>query len=137
MSKTPDSGTAVHPYLTAFQAFSENGAGKAPRWLKERRQSAIDRFVEMGFPTTRQEAWRFTDVKRLATTDFTLAGSSQTVGTRPYSLMDLSHHRSLRSISCARESRSAACAAPSPTNQMSWRGTWGDTRKMTPIRSLR
>ncbi len=77
MSKTPDSGTAVHPYLTAFQAFSENGAGKAPRWLKERRQSAIDRFVEMGFPTTRQEAWRFTDVKRLATTDFTLAGPAE------------------------------------------------------------
>lgn len=75
MSETVDSKEGVQPYLAAFEAISGNGAGTAPDWLKERRRSAISRFVEMGFPNTRQEAWRFTDVKSLAQTNFTLAGA--------------------------------------------------------------
>lgn len=75
MTETVDSRKVVQPYLAAFEAFSGNGAHTAPDWLKERRRSAISRFVEVGFPSTREEAWRFTDVKPLAKTGFTLAGA--------------------------------------------------------------
>ncbi|MEI6892607.1 MAG: Fe-S cluster assembly protein SufD [Pontiella sp.] len=38
--------------------------------LKELRQKAATSFKEGGFPTTKEELWRFTDVSRVATTEF-------------------------------------------------------------------
>ncbi|HYL56991.1 MAG TPA: Fe-S cluster assembly protein SufD [Gemmatimonadales bacterium] len=60
-------------YLAEFRAFSGNGAGSAPAWLKEIREGAIARFVELGFPTMKQEEWRFTSVAPIADAAFTLA----------------------------------------------------------------
>ena len=60
-------------YLAQFQAFSGNGAGSAPAWLKEIREGAIARFAELGFPTSKQEEWRFTSVAPIADAAFTLA----------------------------------------------------------------
>jgi len=42
-------------------------------WLEGLRQEAFRRFKNLGFPTTRQEEWRFTNVKRIAETAFALA----------------------------------------------------------------
>jgi Fe-S cluster assembly protein SufD len=42
----------------------------APRWLTELREKGAARFAEVGFPTTRLEAWRFTDVRPIAETSF-------------------------------------------------------------------
>ena len=44
--------------------------GAAPAWLLARRAAAVQRFTEVGFPTTRQEAWRFTDVSPIANAAF-------------------------------------------------------------------
>lgn len=60
-------------YLADFKAFSGNGAGSAPAWIKEIREGAIARFVELGFPTMKQEEWRFTSVAPIAETPFALA----------------------------------------------------------------
>lgn len=60
-------------YLAQFKVFSGNGAGSAPAWLKEIREGAIARFAELGFPTTKQEEWRFTSVAPIAEAAFTLA----------------------------------------------------------------
>src|SRR2546426_229048 len=49
-------------YVRDFQAFASNGAAGAPAWLREIREGAIARFAELGFPTMKQEAWRFTSV---------------------------------------------------------------------------
>ena len=62
-------------YLAQFEAFSGNGASSAPAWLREVRAAAIARFAELGFPTTRQEEWRFTSVKSIAETAFVLPAS--------------------------------------------------------------
>jgi Fe-S cluster assembly protein SufD len=62
-------------YVADFRAFAENGAGAAPAWLKEIREGAIARFAELGFPTTKQEEWRFTSVAPIAETRFALAPS--------------------------------------------------------------
>jgi Fe-S cluster assembly protein SufD len=64
---------AVERLIQAHQAFAANGASGAPAWLKELRDGGIARFGALGFPTTKQEAWRFTSVTALAETVFELA----------------------------------------------------------------
>lgn len=56
-------------YLTRFPAF-EMTAAAGPDWLRSIRREAIGRFEALGFPTRRDEAWRFTSVERLAGTAF-------------------------------------------------------------------
>ncbi len=53
-------------YVADFEAFARNGASGAPEWLRELRRGAIARFAELGFPTTKQEEWRFTSVAPIA-----------------------------------------------------------------------
>lgn len=43
----------------------------APAWLQPIRAAAFARFAELGFPTTRNEEWRFTNVAPIARTQFT------------------------------------------------------------------
>jgi len=64
---------AVERLIEAYRAFAANGASGAPAWLKELRDGGIARFGELGFPTTKQEAWRFTSVAALTETPFDLA----------------------------------------------------------------
>ena len=65
--------------MTTMQAIDWVRAGqaalgtRAPQWLAEHRQEALAAFEEAGFPTTRQEAWRFTNVGPVAATPFALA----------------------------------------------------------------
>ena len=73
--------TAADRYLADFQAFSRNGGGSAPGWLQEIRQGAIARFAELGFPTTKQEEWRFTSVAPIAEAGFTLAHAARALPT--------------------------------------------------------
>src|SRR6059058_2951400 len=63
----------MEPYVKDFQAFASNGAAGAPPWLREIREGAIARFAALGFPTMKQEAWRFTSVAPIAEQHFTLA----------------------------------------------------------------
>ena len=63
----------TEPYVKDFQAFASNGAAGAPPWLREIREGAIARFAALGFPTMKQEAWRFTSVAPIAEQHFTLA----------------------------------------------------------------
>ena len=49
---------------------------QAPAWLRERRDHATKRFAEVGFPTTRNEDWRFTNVTPIAEAAFPLAQGS-------------------------------------------------------------
>ena len=45
----------------------------APAWLNERRESAARQFASVGFPTTRLEDWRFTNVSPIAEANWPLA----------------------------------------------------------------
>jgi Fe-S cluster assembly protein SufD len=49
---------------------------QAPAWVRERRELASRRFAEVGFPNTRQEDWRFTNVAPIAAAKFPLAEGS-------------------------------------------------------------
>ena len=57
------------PYLNEFEAFSANG-GASPDWLAPVRKRAFGRFAEVGFPTSKDEEWRFTSVTPIASRQF-------------------------------------------------------------------
>jgi Fe-S cluster assembly protein SufD len=62
-------------YLTAFTDFARENAS-APAWLRDLRESAFARFSAAGFPTLRDEDWRFTNLAPLVRTPFRLARGS-------------------------------------------------------------
>ena len=62
----------VEHLVGAHEGWASNGAAAAPAWLKEVRSRGIARFRALGFPTTKNEAWRFTSVAPLAETTFDL-----------------------------------------------------------------
>jgi Fe-S cluster assembly protein SufD len=57
-------------FVGQYEAFAGNGAAAAPTWLHELRERGIARFAEVGFPSTRSEQWRFTNVQPIAETAF-------------------------------------------------------------------
>lgn len=59
-------------YLSQFTRWEELGTCQCPGWLLPLRKAAIARFAERGFPTTRDEPWRFTNVSPIANTAFFL-----------------------------------------------------------------
>jgi Fe-S cluster assembly protein SufD len=61
-------------YLESFTGFQKTAAGRNLAWLKKLREDAFARFAEVGFPTTHDEDWRFTNVSAIAKTVFQLAG---------------------------------------------------------------
>ncbi|HEV2551239.1 MAG TPA: Fe-S cluster assembly protein SufD [Stellaceae bacterium] len=61
------------PYIDAFRARSRSGE---PQWLAVKREAALANFGEKGFPTRRQEAWRFTNLRPLERATFPPADSS-------------------------------------------------------------
>ena len=60
-------------FLASFQEMEKRLAGKQPAWLSRIRREAIERFAELGFPTTRNEEWKFTSVAPLAKIPFSPA----------------------------------------------------------------
>jgi Fe-S cluster assembly protein SufD len=65
-----------------LEAFSASGADLAqqPAWLRGLRERGFARFCEAGFPTTRHEDWRFTNVNAIAQTPFQLAHDARRSG---------------------------------------------------------
>jgi Fe-S cluster assembly protein SufD len=60
---------------------------KADSWIQKLRENAFQRFVEVGFPTTHDEEWRFTNVAPIARAKFTVppsAASSITEEAEPH-----------------------------------------------------
>jgi Fe-S cluster assembly protein SufD len=60
-------------YLESFTEFQKRAAGRDLPWLQNLRESAFARFCEVGFPTTHDEDWRFTNVSPIAKTSFELS----------------------------------------------------------------
>lgn len=75
----------LESYLHSFSAFAKETASLAPPWLRTLRESAFARFCAVGFPTTRDEDWRFTNVAAVAAAPFRLAPET----TVPFTVSDL------------------------------------------------
>ncbi|MCE9615756.1 MAG: Fe-S cluster assembly protein SufD [Lentisphaerae bacterium] len=60
-------------YAGLLAAVLRDGAGRGePEWLATRRHGAFDRLRAMGFPTTRAEDWKYTNIRSLLDATFTL-----------------------------------------------------------------
>jgi Fe-S cluster assembly protein SufD len=59
-------------YLDTYHTLGAN-ASRQPDWLCGLRERGFARFCEVGFPTTKNEDWRFTNVNAIAQTPFQLA----------------------------------------------------------------
>ncbi len=57
-------------YQDHFDRIQQDVSLEQPEWLAERRRVALARFLQLGFPTTKQEDWRFTNIGAIATTEF-------------------------------------------------------------------
>lgn len=64
----------LETYLASFSEFEKAAAGRDLPWLQKLRRDSFARFCEAGFPTPRDEDWRFTSVAAIAQTPFRLAG---------------------------------------------------------------
>jgi Fe-S cluster assembly protein SufD len=58
------------PWLAQFIARKRNAPWPDAPWIDQLRQAAFARFCAVGFPTGRDEDWRYTDVGPIATTGF-------------------------------------------------------------------
>ncbi|MGC3872622.1 Fe-S cluster assembly protein SufD [Halomonas sp. GXIMD04776] len=69
--------SAAQAFLNRLEervASRRNVSGESePSWMAARRQAGAARFEAMGFPTKRDEAWKYTDVRRIGEGDFGLA----------------------------------------------------------------
>ncbi|HEV3258744.1 MAG TPA: Fe-S cluster assembly protein SufD [Gemmataceae bacterium] len=76
-------------YLSRFERF-EKGQDHDRPWLRHLRSAAIDRFAELGFPTPRDEEWRFTNVAPITRVAFQPAAAVGLSGQAVQALQRLS-----------------------------------------------
>ncbi len=69
---------AVHQdkdsYRLDFASLEKNRSGKTPSWIQRMRKAAILHFDEIGFPSVKNEEWKYTNTAPLARIPFKLAG---------------------------------------------------------------
>jgi Fe-S cluster assembly protein SufD len=53
-------------YVKEFESFAGATTAEGPEWLEPVRRAAMDHFARTGFPTAREEEWRFTPVSPIA-----------------------------------------------------------------------
>jgi len=78
----------LESYLDAYTELSR-ATVDSPDWLRDLRESAFSRFCSVGFPTLRDEDWRFTSLAPLTRTSFRLARG----GANPFTVSDLAQWR--------------------------------------------
>lgn len=64
-------------YRVDFERLERDSADRRPQWINQIRTAAFGRFVELGFPTTRLEDWKYTNVAPIVKTSFTRDGRAR------------------------------------------------------------
>lgn len=57
-------------YLAAFEQSRSNRKAEDPGWLNELREAGIGSFAALGFPTTKSEEWKYTNVEPIWSQSF-------------------------------------------------------------------
>ena len=55
--------------VVEFESMAAARNGALPQWLRSIKEDAMERFVDLGFPTTRLEQWKYTNVAPIARTE--------------------------------------------------------------------
>ena len=82
--------TTLDHYKKDFADTREKRSHAEPSELLETREHALNRFLSLGFPTTRDEEWRFTSVAPIAGHSFALAEAAANAGHRALAPVNLS-----------------------------------------------
>ena len=56
-------------YQTAFQLLQQRSVSGSPNWMARLRESAMDRFEQLGFPSVKEEEWKYTNVAPISRLD--------------------------------------------------------------------
>jgi len=73
---------SLENYSESFGGFEKSAASHELAWLQKLRQAGFARFSETGFPTTRDEDWRFTNPSAIARTPFHLVRNGHSLPSR-------------------------------------------------------
>ena len=65
--------TRNNSFREGFDVLQDRSADRAPAWLKLLRANAMERFEELGFPSVKDEEWKYTNVAAIAKADFKIA----------------------------------------------------------------
>lgn len=57
-------------YQAAFRALQQKTAATSPTWVGRLRESAMDRFDQLGFPSVKEEEWKYTIIVPVTKLDF-------------------------------------------------------------------
>src|SRR3989338_4856750 len=68
----------ISHYLDAFQKVENSLLGNEIPWLKQFRAKAIAEFENLGFPSTQDEDWRFTEIETITNKKFDLKDKEET-----------------------------------------------------------
>lgn len=89
--------TETTSYQEQFERLQRELAADKPQWLIDLQRRSFDRFSQLGFPSTKQEDWRFTNVASLAKQAFVAPLAKTTArdaaDLASQSLLDPSFHR--------------------------------------------
>ncbi|MDH3283136.1 MAG: Fe-S cluster assembly protein SufD [Acidobacteriota bacterium] len=66
----PEPARSDQPFLTGFRQLPPHAEAHGPLWLRRARARALERFHELGLPTTRMEEWRQTSIAPIRDTVF-------------------------------------------------------------------
>lgn len=69
---------AVQNYHSLYQQLAEQLPGHNVAWVREMREASLLRFAELGFPTHKQEAWKYTQLQALENDVFSSTAIEQT-----------------------------------------------------------
>ncbi len=81
------SAPAAQPFTEAHGAVALSLAGRGVGWIDEWRQAGLDAYGTLGLPTRRQEAWKYTDLRRLPRRGFTPPTADPALDTVPASAL--------------------------------------------------
>ena len=70
----------ISPYRAAFRELLEGEDGQLPAWVNALRENAIERFEKLGFPTTDEEDWKYTNVSPIVRREFRPADPPASLG---------------------------------------------------------
>ncbi len=67
---TPELITAAGSYEEAFRQATQGRSAGEPAWLQSLRQNSFEQFAQAGFPSVKQEDWKYTNVSSIAKANF-------------------------------------------------------------------
>ena len=77
MTRLVQSSPKTDAYLADFDRLATARTATEPAWLRNLRRKGIESFGDTGFPTTREEEWKFTSIAPIADRPFALAQDGQ------------------------------------------------------------